>query len=58
MHIEKHRGYRGRFSIRPVPKAGDVVMDGGQRVWLQRCRACGDGLLAVPLAALDGGGDD
>jgi hypothetical protein len=45
IHLEAHRGYRPRLSIRRFPRPGDRVVDGGLTGTLVRCRECGDGLL-------------
>jgi hypothetical protein len=46
VHIEWHRGYRPRLSIRRRPRHGDRVVDGGEPGTLIACRECGgDGML-------------
>lgn len=48
LHLEFHRGYRPRISLRRKPEAGDRVVDGGTPGTLVRCRECGEGFLHVP----------
>jgi hypothetical protein len=49
VHIEVHRGYRPRLSIRRAPRPGDRTVDGGMPGVLIACRECdGEGLLHRP----------
>lgn len=47
LHVEAHRGYRPRISLRRAPRAGDRVVDGGEPGILVRCQECGEGFLFV-----------
>jgi hypothetical protein len=40
LHIEWHKGYKPRFSIRRVPRHGDKVFDGGEKGTLIACQTC------------------
>jgi hypothetical protein len=48
VHIEGHRGYWPRLSIRRAPRHGDRTMNGGQPGTLVRCPECGEGFLHRP----------
>lgn len=49
LHVEVHRGYWPRLSVRWEPRAGDRTLNGGESGTLVRCSGCsGDGLLHVP----------
>jgi hypothetical protein len=48
LHIEAHRGYRPRLSLRRAPQPGDRVTDGGIPGTLVRCPQCGEGMLHAP----------
>ena len=40
VHVEIHRGYRPRLSVRRAPCHGDRVVDGGVAGILVACRVC------------------
>lgn len=49
LHLEAHRGYRPRVSLRRAPRSGDRVVDGGLPGRLTGCDGCSSvGLLFVP----------
>lgn len=48
IHLEFHRGYWPKFYIRPNPRHGDRVVDGGVLGTLKRCPTCQDGFLHDP----------
>lgn len=50
LHLEWHRGYRPRISLRRAPRVGDVVWEGMQPSVLEPCRECSTvGFLAREL---------
>lgn len=50
LHIEWHRGYRPRVSLRRPAQPGDVVWNGDVLCVLDRCYPCGEGLMARELS--------